>query len=333
MPPMTLQQAMQLAEQCKSQGKLADAEGIYRQILAAAPNFATALNHLGIVVGEGDRLIEARDLFQQAVDAEPTYLDAWSNLGLGCERLDDFDRAIAARRKAIELRPDGAEQWHRLGVCLAKRGDMKDAIEALRKALDLNPVFEGIRHDLILALCKDNQRDAARDLLFPPPPAKPPGAATIKLVTDGMKELGRFEEATEIWRRLLELDPSNGEARGQWAMCLITLGDFERGWREYEARWECDTFEANKRLDPGRQWGLPPTGHPDVAGKDDCSLQRTRRRRCHSVRATLRSSRSGSARHRAMPLAAEVVGGNMHRRPPRVRGERSSCRVTTGTFR
>ncbi|HEX4054897.1 MAG TPA: tetratricopeptide repeat-containing glycosyltransferase family protein [Tepidisphaeraceae bacterium] len=264
---MTLPQAMQLAEQCKSQGKLAEAEGIYRQILAAAPGLAAALNHLGIVVGERDRLSEARDLFQQAVDAEPKYFDAWSNLGLACERLDDVDRAIAARRKAIELRADGAEQWHRLGVCLAKRGDVKDAIDTLKKSLDLNPLVEGIRHDLILALCKDNQHSAARDVIFAVPPGKLPGAATIKLVTDGMKTLGRFDEATEIWGRVLELNPSDGEARGQWAMCLITMGDFERGWREYEARWFCDTFEANKRLDPRRQWGLPPIGHPDVAGK------------------------------------------------------------------
>jgi hypothetical protein len=84
---------------------------------------------------------------------------------------------------------------------------------------------------------------------------------------DGLKEVDRFEEATEIWRRTLESDPSRLEARGQWAMCLITLGDYERGWREYEARWGCATFENNRRLDPRRHWGVPPTGHPDVAGK------------------------------------------------------------------
>ncbi|HEY1922736.1 MAG TPA: glycosyltransferase family 9 protein, partial [Tepidisphaeraceae bacterium] len=55
--------------------------------------------------------------------------------------------------------------------------------------------------------------------------------------------------------------------RGQWAMCLITQGDYERGWREYESRWDCETFEGNNRRDPQRQWGIPPTGQADVSGK------------------------------------------------------------------
>jgi tetratricopeptide (TPR) repeat protein len=267
MAQMTVTQAVQLAERCKAEGKLGEAESIYRQILAAAPKSAVILNHLGMVVGDANRLSEACDIFRQAVEAEPASFFAWSNLALINEKLEDFDQAIAARRKAIELQPEAAEEWHRLGVCFAKRGDVKRAIETLRKALELNPRTEGIRHDLILGLCKDDQHSAARELLFPEPPGKMPGAQTVKLVTDGMKTHGRFEEAVEIWRRVVELRPADGEARGQWAMCLITQGDYERGWREYEARWQCDTFEENLRLDPHRQWGVPPIGHPDVAGK------------------------------------------------------------------
>jgi tetratricopeptide (TPR) repeat protein len=267
MSTMTVAQALKLAEQCKSQGKLAEAEGIYRQILASAPAHAAALNGLGIVMGESNRLTEARGFFQQAVKADSEYADAWANLSLCCERLENFNPAVDARRRTIELKPDLADYWHRLGVCLAKRGDVKEGLDALRRAQELDPPSDGIRHDLILVLGKDNDLDAAMKLAFPPPPQKPPGAMTIKIVADSLKKVGRFDDATEVWRRALELDPSSGEARGQWAMCLITVGDFERGWREYEARWQCDTFEGNIRLDPQRQWGLPPTGHPDVAGK------------------------------------------------------------------
>jgi hypothetical protein len=89
----------------------------------------------------------------------------------------------------------------------------------------------------------------------------------MRYLADSLKKSGRFQDATEIWRRALDIDPSRSEARGQWAMCLITLGDYQRGWREYESRWDCETFEGNKRRDPNRQWGIPPTGHPDVAGK------------------------------------------------------------------
>jgi len=267
MAAISLEQAMKLAEQLKSQGKLAEAEKVYRQILAAAPANAGALNLLGTVVGDLHRLPEARDLFRQATRAEPTYHDAWTNLSLCCERLDEFDEAIVARRKAIELKPDWAEHWHRLGTCAGKQGDLKEAIVSLRKSRDMDPASDGIIHDLIMALCKDNQHKAAEDLAFPPPPAKPVADLSLRYLADSLKKAGRFDDATEIWRRTLEIDPSRSEARGQWAMCLITLGDYERGWREYESRWDCDTFEGNRRLDPKRQWGVSPTGHPDVAGK------------------------------------------------------------------
>ncbi len=125
----------------------------------------------------------------------------------------------------------------------------------------------GLSHDLIMALCKANQHEAAEAIAFPPPPAKPVGDISMRYLADSLKRAGRFDEATDIWRRALDIDPTRSEARGQWAMCLITLGDYERGWREYESRWDCETFEGNRRLDPQRQWGIPPTGHPDVAGK------------------------------------------------------------------
>jgi tetratricopeptide (TPR) repeat protein len=267
MAAISLQQAMKLAEQLKSQGNLAEAEKIYRQILAAAPANAGALNLLGTVVGDLNRLTEARDLFRQAAQAEPTYQDAWTNLSLCCERLDDFDGAIATRRKAIELNPDWAEHWHRLGTCLGKQGDLKEAIVALRKSHEMDPASDGIIQDLVMALCKDNQHQAAEELAFPPAPAKPVADISLRYLADSLKKAGQFDHATEIWRRTLEIDPSRSEARGQWAMCLITLGDYERGWREYESRWDCDTFGHTLRLDPRRQWGASPTGHPDVAGK------------------------------------------------------------------
>ncbi len=214
MATVSLEQAMKLAEQCKSQGKLAEAEGIYRQILLAFPANAGVLNLLGTVVGDLNRLAEARDLFRRATVAEPNYSDAWTNLSLCSERLDDFEQAIAARRKAIELKPEWAEHWHRLGTCLGKLGDFKEAIVTLRKSREMNPADEGIANDLIMALCKDNQLQAAEELAFPLPPAKPVGDLSLRYLADSLKKAGRFEEATEIWRRALEIDPSRlGGAR------------------------------------------------------------------------------------------------------------------------
>ena len=125
--------------------------------------------HKDVRIMDGGRkkwLAEARDLFRRATVAEPNSSDAWTNLSLCSERLNDFEQAIAARRKAIEFNPEWAEHWHRLGTCLGKFGDFKEAIITLRKSREMNPADEGVANDLIMALCKDNQLQAAEELAF-----------------------------------------------------------------------------------------------------------------------------------------------------------------------
>jgi hypothetical protein len=166
------------------------------------------------------------------------------------------------------MHPDSAEHWHRLGTCLGKKGDYRQAIEGLRKSLQLDPSGEGAHHDLVMALCRDNQLQAAEQTAFDK--IRATGKVkeeTLRLVADGLKSAGRFEAAADLWRRAVEADPLCAEARGHWAMCLITLGDYENGWLQYESRWGCESFSDNVRRDPSRQWGIAPTGRPDVAGK------------------------------------------------------------------
>ncbi|MGD0388358.1 MAG: tetratricopeptide repeat-containing glycosyltransferase family protein [Tepidisphaeraceae bacterium] len=268
MAALSVDQAIRLAQQLQSARKLAEAENIYRQILALAPNNVAVLNFLGICLGDADRLPEARDVFQRAVEIDPSHIDAWSNLSLACERLEDWDRAIAVRRRIIQMRPDSAEHWHRLGTCLGKKGDLPRAIDGLRKSLQLDPNVPGAHHDLVMALCRDNQLEAAEETAFNPIRATGTvNAETVRVLADGLKAAGRFEDATDVWRRAVEADPLCTEARGQWAMCLISLGDYPNGWLQYESRWDCETFSDNVRRDVRRQWGMEPAGRPDVAGK------------------------------------------------------------------
>jgi Tfp pilus assembly protein PilF len=265
---MTVHQAIVLAEQLKSAGKPAEAEKIYRQILQADLRNVFTMNRLGICLGEANRLGEARDIFQKATETDPTFPDAWSNLSLACERLEDLDRAIAVRRKAIKISPNASDHWHRLGVCLGKKEDFPAAIEALQKSIELNPQAATVYHDLVLALGRDGQLDAAEEMaLRRISTAKVVDIDMVRTLGDKFKATDNFSRAAGMWRRIAELDPLCHEARGQLAMCLIAMGQFEEGWAMYESRWDCESFGENTRRDPKRQWGHPPVGLADVSGK------------------------------------------------------------------
>jgi Flp pilus assembly protein TadD len=268
MPQMTVDQAMQWADQLRSEKRAPDAVTVCQQVLAAYPANTFVMNRLGICLGDAGRLTEARQTFEQLLAIDPTFCDAWSNLSLACEKMDDLTGAIAARQKALELRPESIEAWHRLGACHGKKKDYKSALVALRKAMELDPNEEGTHHDLVMALCGDRQLDEAEEILFSR--IKQIGKAkseTVRVLADVHKFDGRFEKATEIWQKTLDLDPQCYEACGQLAMCLITLGKYQEGWELYESRWNCDSFSDNSRRDPDRQWGHDPVGHPDVFGR------------------------------------------------------------------
>jgi len=232
MAQFTLQQAIEHAEQLRSRGDFAQAEKIYRQILAQKPNQPFILNRLGICLGEAKRYADAIELFHQAIALDPKYADAWANLSLARERSDDLDGAIDARRKAIELAGDSADAHHRLGTCLGKKGDFKSATEHLQLAIKLNPRVSGAYHDLQLALVRAGNLDAAEEAAFRQiKNLSKVDADSLRPLADGLKSIGQFERATNLWKTAIAADPLCDEARGELAMCLITLGDYENGWR------------------------------------------------------------------------------------------------------
>jgi tetratricopeptide (TPR) repeat protein len=117
-------------------GRFADAERVFRQVLAQDPQFAPALNYLGyILANRGERLDESIALIKRALAVEPfngAYLDS---LGWAYFKANRLDLAEEPLRKAAEQRThDSAVQEH-FGDLMFKLGRYTDAIAAWRQAL------------------------------------------------------------------------------------------------------------------------------------------------------------------------------------------------------
>src|SRR5436190_1870718 len=86
MSSMSIEQALDVGIDHRRAGRLATAEGIYRQILAVAPRQADALHLLGLIAGQMGRRDVGIDLIRQAIAAEPRNGHFYSNLSkLLCE--------------------------------------------------------------------------------------------------------------------------------------------------------------------------------------------------------------------------------------------------------
>ena len=125
--------AFRLAAAYESAGRVADAERVFRALVARDPEHANALNYLGyMLANRGLRLAEALVLIDRALAADPgnpAFLDSrgWALLKLG--RAADAEAPL--RTAADALRSSSVIQSHYADVltALGKRGEAADRLE------------------------------------------------------------------------------------------------------------------------------------------------------------------------------------------------------------
>ena len=68
---LTIDQALQQGVAAHKEGKLQDAERLYRAILQAQPNHPDANHNLGVIAVAAGKPLDAAPLFRLALDANP----------------------------------------------------------------------------------------------------------------------------------------------------------------------------------------------------------------------------------------------------------------------
>ena len=138
---VTVAQAFQSAVQHHQAGRLAEAEGIYRQILAQQPQHADALHLLGVIALQIGRNDAAAELIAKAVAISANVAAYHSNLGEAYRKMGRFDEAIGSFRNALRLEPGYAKAQNNLGAVFADRGDFEESVAAFRRAVELQPDY------------------------------------------------------------------------------------------------------------------------------------------------------------------------------------------------
>jgi TPR repeat len=133
-------------------GRLAEAEAMYRRALSLDPNNAHALHLLGVVLHQNQRSAEGVDLIQRAIALMPNAASFHNNLGEALRQLDRCDEAIASFQRAIALRPAYPEAYNNLGGEFGRLARLGDSIACLRKAISLAPNDPDAHWNLSVAL-------------------------------------------------------------------------------------------------------------------------------------------------------------------------------------
>ncbi len=137
-----MQDKLQVAALLEQQGKHADAELRYRQIIESQPELAVARFNFACFLRRGGRLEEALAEHQKALDLgidQPE--EVLSNMGVIFTELRRDEDARAHLERSLTLAPDYIPAMYNLALLHEEFGDREQALTLFASILELNPAY------------------------------------------------------------------------------------------------------------------------------------------------------------------------------------------------
>lgn len=240
------------------EGKLADAEVVFRESIRLDPTHDEAHGNLGVALGQLRRLPEAEAAFRLAIRLNPAVVTMYVNLAtcllqqgkfneveewsrqaiqldcnvaeahrlLGCslEARNRLEPAELSLAEAVRLDPRSADAQHRYGQVLARREKPKEAEAALREAVRLKPELSGAWAGLANLLGNQDRHTEAADCAREAVKHEPQSADLHNCLGVALASCEDFSEAESAYREALRLNPNMPTAHSNLGNTLRSLG-------------------------------------------------------------------------------------------------------------
>jgi tetratricopeptide (TPR) repeat protein len=211
-----------------------------------------------------DRNEEALRCLDEALSIDPHNLADRRNRAVMLTKLQRLDEAIAGYQELLATRPDDVDVLVRLSLTLNQAGRREEALGVVRRAVELKPDAPDVLNARVIVLDNlgryaDALNDLDRMLAIEPNHLDAINNAGMILA-----RMGRFKDALACYDRSLNIKPDQPQARYNRSLVRLSLGDWIRGFKEFESRWT--TAPLNKT----RLSGLGPLwlgGDEDLSGK------------------------------------------------------------------
>jgi tetratricopeptide (TPR) repeat protein len=242
-----------LGEVAAAQGEAKLAMQHCEAAVRCEPKHAPAQNALGNALLADENNQAAKTCYERAVAIDPNYADAHYNLGNVLRLLKDNVAAMACYQRAAELSPRQADTYNNMGLTLSEMGQHADAIECFNHAIGLEPDFlkayqnRGVSQEAMgdLAAAETSYR---RGLELQPE------HQDLRINLGSVLAMRGDRMGIQELEQVVVAQPHSAEAHWHLSMAQLLHGDYLRGWREYEWRWQREAFSSPKRDFKRPQW-------------------------------------------------------------------------------
>jgi tetratricopeptide (TPR) repeat protein len=249
----TIAEALAAALRQHQAGQLAEAEALYRQILAVDPRHADALHLLGVIAHQVAKHELAVELIGQALALNGTAAQYHNHLGDALRALKRLPAAVESYRRALDLDPTLAAAHLSLGAIAYGAADFAAAAASYRSAAAFAPGNAEAHANLANALFQQGLSAEAVEPYRRALALRPEDASTHANFGLALSDLGHLDQAIEHCRRAIAINPEFSSAHNNLGLALLLKGDFAGGLPHHEWRWKVEGLRMG-----GRRFDRPP---------------------------------------------------------------------------
>jgi protein O-GlcNAc transferase len=227
------------------QGMLAEAERLYREVLAKAPGQPDALHFLGVLETQQGRHEAGLTLMDRALKISPGNAGILYNRANTLRDMGQLEKALAGYDAALKVKKDNAAALNNRGAVLRSLNRYSEAVASFDAVLRLNPGHADAlinRGNALLDL--DRGADALQSY-----------ERALALVRDNvaalygkgnaLAKLNRLDDAVAIYDRAIALEPGNAQILSNRGIALSRLSRHEEAIASFDRAIASDARDAD----------------------------------------------------------------------------------------
>ena len=232
------------------EGRLKDAEYLYREILKNEPKHVDANHNLGLLLISLNKSAEAIPLLKIAVETNPSIEQFWVSYTTALINEKQFEEAEKISKKAIILKPKFVAAHYILGVILSKLQRLSEAIACYKKVIELKPDFAEVYSNLGDALHELDKSDEAIVAFQKAIELNPVYVENYNSLGNILLKFNKLEEAEKCYKKAIELNPNYVQAHSNLGVTQHQLDKFEEAKASYKKAIELnpDFTDAHSNL-------------------------------------------------------------------------------------
>lgn len=232
-------------------GRLAEAEALYRQVLAISKDNPNAWNLMGTIMQARGQAQVALQYFQNALKASPHFASAHFNMGNLLAGLGREPEAEAAYRQAILVQPTFADALLNLGSLLYRQGQLESAIQTFKDLTLRCPAYERGYYNLGRCLRQAKSYGEAEAAFKAALTLAPETEDTSFALAQLYADTNRLELALDVIRALITKRPANGEYVSSLGAMLSKLRRYDEAIAAHTRACDIDPKRAEFKFNLG----------------------------------------------------------------------------------